>query len=89
VNNPYDTLNQPDPVNSERWYSMTPQELEQQKVILLERYNAVQTLISSGGGPTYVMLATALQHSMDLIDEIIANTQKQINEKNKNKHIHR
>ena len=76
MNNPYNTLNQTDPITADKWFEMNILELQTQRLILSDRHNAIQRMISGDVNPSIVGMYTAIGNSILQLDDLIANQQR-------------
>lgn len=72
TNDPYASLNAPDPLNTSKWEDMSIGELESQRIILTNRISALDDMMYNDPNPSFVGVRTALQHAVDQLNTIIS-----------------
>lgn len=72
MNDPYASLNSPDPVNSTKWMDMDVVQLREQISILTTRLNSLESIGQSINPTTLAMCRIAMETAMHDIEDIIA-----------------
>lgn len=81
MNDPYETLKKPDPIQAGRWHEMNVLELQDQRLLLSERFNTIALMIDGNAPLSYTMMRDSLSIAINDLDILIQQKQRASNDR--------